>query len=131
MNLSGESVQPAAAFLKVDPAAIIVVHDELDLVWKDVRLKVGGGHAGHNGLRSIVGRLGSAEFVRVRIGIGRPPAGFSGDVASYVLQDFDAIEAAELGDVLGRACFAIESVVARGPALAMNDINSKAGNKTK
>ena len=81
MNLSGDCVQPAAAFLKVEPAQLIVVHDELDLPWQDVRLKVGGGHAGHNGLRSIIGRLGTPEFVRVRVGIGRPPPGFAGDVA--------------------------------------------------
>lgn len=85
MNLSGDSVQPAAAFLKVAPAQVIVVHDELDLPWKDVRLKVGGGHAGHNGLRSILQRLGTPEFVRVRVGVGRPPPGFKGDVADYVL----------------------------------------------
>jgi len=125
MNLSGESVQPAAAFLKVSPAAIIVVHDELDLAWKDVRLKMGGGHAGHNGLRSIIGRLGTPEFVRVRVGIGRPPPGFRGDVADFVLQDFDAIEAAELDSVLDRACAAIERVIAKGVAAAMNDINRK------
>src|SRR5262245_59292977 len=92
MNLSGDSVQPAAAFLKVEPAAVIVVHDELDLPWKDLRLKVGGGHAGHNGLRSIMGRLGTPDFIRVRVGIGRPPPGFKGDVADYVLHDFDPIE---------------------------------------
>ena len=75
MNLSGDSVQPAAAFLKVRPGATLVVHDELDLPWSDVRLKVGGGHAGHNGLRSIIQRLGTPDFVRVRVGIGKPPAG--------------------------------------------------------
>jgi len=131
MNLSGESVQPAAAFLKVDPAAIVVVHDELDLAWQDIRLKVGGGHAGHNGLRSIIGHLGVADFVRVRIGIGRPPANFRGDVASYVLQDFNAIELTELGDVLGRACTAIEKVVAKGVTAAMNDVNCKIGGPGK
>jgi PTH1 family peptidyl-tRNA hydrolase len=131
MNLSGESVQPAAAFLKVDPAAIVVVHDELDLAWQDIRLKVGGGHAGHNGLRSIMGQLGSADFVRVRIGIGRPPANFRGDVASFVLQDFNAIESTELGDVLARACTAIEKVVASGVAAAMNDVNCKMGGPGK
>ena len=102
MNLSGDSVQPAAAFLKTEPAQVVVVHDELDIPWKDVRLKVGGGHAGHNGLRSIIGRLGTPEFVRVRVGIGRPPAGFKGDVADYVLQNFDALESAELADVVDR-----------------------------
>jgi PTH1 family peptidyl-tRNA hydrolase len=126
MNLSGDSVQPAAAFLKVEPAAIVVVHDELDLPWKDVRLKVGGGHAGHNGLRSIIGRLGTPEFVRVRVGIGRPPPGWKGDVADFVLHDFDPIEAAELPDVVDRAVDAVERVVRDGVQAAMNAVNTKA-----
>jgi PTH1 family peptidyl-tRNA hydrolase len=124
MNLSGDSVQPAAAFLKVEPAQIIVVHDELDLPWKDVRLKVGGGHAGHNGLRSIIGRLGP-EFIRVRVGIGRPPPGWKGDVADYVLHDFDSMESAEMADVVDRAVNAIERVVADGIQSAMNAVNTK------
>lgn len=125
MNLSGDSVQPAAAFLKTEPAQVIVIHDELDIPWKDVRLKVGGGHAGHNGLRSIIGRLGSPDFVRVRVGIGRPPPGFKGDVADYVLQNFDAMEAAELPDVVDRACAAIERVITDGVTAAMNAVNVK------
>lgn len=126
MNLSGDSVQPAAAFLKVAPSSVIVVHDELDLPWRDVRLKVGGGHAGHNGLRSIIGRLGTPEFTRVRVGVGRPPPGFKGDVADYVLQDFDAMERAELPDVVERACAAVEKVVALGAPAAMNAVNGPA-----
>ena len=125
MNLSGDSVQPAAAFLKVDPSHVIVVHDELDLSWRDVRLKVGGGHAGHNGLRSIIQRLGTPEFIRVRVGIGRPPPGFRGDVADYVLADFDALEKSELPDVVDRAVLAIEKVIAEGIAPAMNLVNTK------
>lgn len=125
MNLSGDSVQPAAAFLKVEPARVIVVHDELDLSWRDVRLKVGGGHAGHNGLRSIIQRLGTPEFVRVRVGVGRPPPGFRGDVADFVLADFDALERSELPDVVDRAVTAIERVVADGLAAAMNAVNTK------
>ena len=125
MNLSGDSVQPAAAFLKVDPSRVIVVHDELDLAWRDVRLKVGGGHAGHNGLRSIIQRLGTPEFVRVRVGVGRPPPGWRGDVADFVLNDFDAMERAELPDVVDQAVSAIEQVVASGVAPAMNAVNTK------
>jgi PTH1 family peptidyl-tRNA hydrolase len=124
MNLSGDSVQPAAAFLKIGPPNVIVVHDELDLPWLDVRLKVGGGHAGHNGLRSIIQRFG-ADFVRVRVGVGRPPAGFQGDVADYVLRDFDASEKAQLPDVVDRACAAVEKVLARGIDEAMNAFNAK------
>jgi PTH1 family peptidyl-tRNA hydrolase len=125
MNVSGDSVQPAAAFVKVEPAGIIVLHDELDLPFGDVRLKVGGGHAGHNGLRSIIQRLGSPDFVRVRIGIGRPPPGFRGDVADYVLSDFDSSERAELPDVLDRAVAAAAAVVEKGPAAAQNAVNTR------
>jgi PTH1 family peptidyl-tRNA hydrolase len=123
MNLSGDSVQPAAAFLKVEPKEIIVLHDELDLPFGEVRLKMGGGHAGHNGLRSIIGRLGTPEFLRVRIGVGRPPPGFQGDVADYVLSNFDTAERAELPDVLGRALVAVERLVREGPSAAMNAVN--------
>jgi PTH1 family peptidyl-tRNA hydrolase len=125
MNLSGESVQPCAAFLKVAPKDILVLHDELDLAFGDVRLKQGGGHAGHNGLRSMIERLGSPDFVRVRIGIGRPPPGFRGDVADYVLQDFDASERAELPGILARALDAAKRVVQDGPQAAMNVINTR------
>jgi peptidyl-tRNA hydrolase, PTH1 family len=123
MNLSGDCVQPAAAFLKIEPANIIVIHDELDLPWNELRLKQGGGHAGHNGLRSMIGRLGVPDFLRVRVGIGRPPAGFAGDVADYVLENFDAMEKAELPDVIDRAANAVEAVLAKGIPAAMNAIN--------
>ena len=126
MNLSGDSVQPAMAFLKAGVGEVIVVHDELDVPFGEVRLKVGGGHAGHNGLRSIIERAGSPEFVRVRIGIGRPPPDFRGEVADYVLHDFDASERAELPDVLGKALLAIKKVVTLGIGPAMNEVNAKA-----
>lgn len=129
MNLSGDSVQPAAAFLKVAPTDVIVVHDELDLPWRDVKLKAGGGHAGHNGLRSLIERLGVPDFVRVRVGVGRPPAGFKGDVADYVLQNFDSMETAELPEVIDRACACVEAVVAKGAQAAMNALNAPAGTK--
>jgi PTH1 family peptidyl-tRNA hydrolase len=125
MNLSGDSVQPAAAFLKVPSRQIIVVHDELDLPWKDVRLKAGGGHAGNNGIRSIVQRLGDPEFFRVRVGIGKPPAGFRGDGADWVLSNFDAIEKAELPEIVERAVDAVRRVVRDGPAVAMNLVNTR------
>ena len=125
MNLSGDCVQPAAAFLKVEPKAVIVVHDELDLPWREVRLKVGGGHAGHNGLRSLIDRLGTPDFVRVRVGVGRPPPGFKGDVADFVLQSFDSMETVELPEVVDRACAAVEAVVAKGAQAAMNALNAK------
>ena len=125
MNLSGQSVQPAAAFFKVEPAQVVVVHDELDLPFGDVRLKVGGGHAGHNGLRSIMKSIGTGDFVRLRIGIGRPPPGFRGEVADYVLSSFDAIERAELSGILKRATESVLDVCARGVTAAMNKLNTK------
>ena len=105
MNESGRSVQPAMAFFHVAPRDVIVLHDELDLPFGDVRVKLGGGHAGHNGLRSLVQHLGTPDFVRVRMGVGRPPAGFAGEVADYVLSSFDAVERASVPDIVeqGRA----------------------------
>jgi PTH1 family peptidyl-tRNA hydrolase len=126
MNLSGDSVQPAMAFSKVSLGDVIVLHDELDVPFGEVRLKVGGGHAGHNGLRSIIERAGSPDFVRVRIGIGRPPAGFRGEVADYVLHDFDASERAELPGVIAKVIDATKKVVTLGVAGAMNAVNAKA-----
>ena len=124
MNLSGDSVQPAAAFLKVQPGEIVVVHDELDLPWGEVRLKVGGGHAGHNGLRSLIERLGSPDFVRVRVGIGRPPATFPGPMADWVLSRFDPVERAELPAVLDRAVEAVRILVKDGVQAAMNAVHA-------
>ncbi len=125
MNLSGQSVQPAASFLKVEAANILVVHDELDLPFGEVRLKVGGGHAGHNGLRSIIGCMGTPEFVRLRIGIGRPPADFGGAVADFVLANFSGEERVILPDVLSRAGSSVLDVLARGVTPAMNSLNTK------
>jgi PTH1 family peptidyl-tRNA hydrolase len=125
MNLSGESVQPAAAFLKVEPRDVLVVHDELDLPWREVRIKVGGGHAGHNGIRSIIQHLGTPEFARVRVGIGRPPAGYVGTVADWVHSGFDAAERAELPDVVERAGEAVGRIVADGVGPAMLALHTK------
>ncbi len=124
MNLSGDSVQPAVAFLKVAPADVLVVHDELDLPWGDVRLKSGGGHAGHNGLRSIIDRLGSPDFLRVRVGIGKPPATFQGAVADWVLSGFDPVERAELAQVVDRAVDAVRLVLSEGAPAAMGKVNT-------
>ncbi|UQA59604.1 aminoacyl-tRNA hydrolase [Polyangium aurulentum] len=126
MNESGRSVQPALAFFKVEPKRLIVLHDELDLPFADVRLKLGGGHAGHNGLRSIMAHVGTGDFGRVRIGIGRPPAGFRGEVADFVLSPFDAIERANLPDTLKLVTESVLEVAARGLDAAMNVRNTRA-----
>jgi PTH1 family peptidyl-tRNA hydrolase len=120
MNLSGESVQAAMRFFKVDLEHVLVVHDELDLPFGTLRLKKGGGAAGHNGLRSIIQHCGGPDFLRLRIGIGRPTRG---TVESYVLSDFDPTEGAALGDVLKDAVRAVELAVQDGVAQAMNAFN--------
>ncbi|MGK4002303.1 aminoacyl-tRNA hydrolase [Sorangium sp. So ce1036] len=125
MNESGRSVQPAMAFFKIAPSSLIVLHDELDLPFGTVRLKTGGGHAGHNGLRSIMAHCGTGNFGRVRIGIGRPPAGFRGEVADYVLSGFDAVERASLPDGLKQAVQSVLEVAARGFDAAMNVRNTR------
>jgi PTH1 family peptidyl-tRNA hydrolase len=127
MNLSGECVQPAAAFLGAAVGDVLVVHDELDLPFGDVRIKVGGGHAGHNGLRSLIQRMGSPDFTRVRVGIGRPPPGDGRDVAGWVLSRFDAPEKAELPGIVGRAADAVTRVLKDGPAAAMLAVHTAAG----
>jgi PTH1 family peptidyl-tRNA hydrolase len=124
MNLSGESVQPAAAFLKVEKNAILVVHDELDLPWGQVRLKVGGGHAGHNGLRSIMQCLGTPDFLRCRVGIGRPPPDFRGDIAAWVLSGFDPVQKAELPGVVTKAADGVSRVLNDGIDAAMRAVHA-------
>jgi peptidyl-tRNA hydrolase, PTH1 family len=125
MNDSGRCVQPAAAFFKIAPADVVVVHDELDLPFGDLRLKLGGGHAGHNGLRSIIEHLGGPEFARVRVGVGRPPPGFRGEVADFVLSGFDAAEQAALPDLVKAAGTAILDIARRGFGPAMNARNTR------
>jgi PTH1 family peptidyl-tRNA hydrolase len=88
MNDSGTSVQPAAAFYKLPPDAVLVVHDEVDLETGRLQARLGGGLAGHNGLRSIARQLGTQEFLRLRIGVGRPERGDPRPVADYVLSPF-------------------------------------------
>ncbi len=109
MNLSGQSVGEAARFHKLGPEDIIVFHDELDLAPSKVRLKTGGGHAGHNGLRSIHGHLGP-DYDRVRLGIGHP--GHKDAVAGYVLKDFGKADQDWLDDVLRGISDGIEQLVA-------------------
>lgn len=125
MNRSGRSVVAAMQFYRVPPERLVVVHDELDFDFARLAVKRGGGHGGHNGLRDIMGQLGHGDFVRVRVGIGRPVRG--GDVAGWVLQDFDAVDAAGLPDLLDRASHAITTVMTRGVAAAMNEINTAKG----
>jgi len=121
MNLSGTSVGEAASFFKTPPAEVIVIHDELDLAYRDVRVKVGGGHAGHNGLRSIFEHFGK-DFVRVRCGIGKPAVG---DTASWVLSDFRGDQAIELPLLIDQAVAATLLVLDKGALAAQNVANTK------
>jgi len=122
MNVSGKSVGAAATFFRVPPTRVIVLHDELDFPFGRLAIKKGGGHGGHNGLRDIVSVLGSKDFLRVRMGIGRPPNSKM-DVAAWVLKDFAADEAADLTDLVDRAQQAATAVMTQGVAAAMNEIN--------
>lgn len=97
MNLSGESVQPFAGFFKIAPSEILVIHDELDIPFGQVHFKMGGGLAGHNGLKSIAQCLGTDQFARMRVGIGRPS---HGDVSSWVLGPFGKNEKVQLPTLL-------------------------------
>lgn len=115
MNRSGRSVQQAMRFFRVPLEDVLVVHDELDLPFGALRIKVGGGTAGHNGLKSVVQHAGGPGFVRVRVGIGRPP---HGGVHAHVLSDFVQHEQEELDAVLDGAAERVLAVVADGPEAA-------------
>jgi peptidyl-tRNA hydrolase, PTH1 family len=110
MNLSGKSVAALARFFKIAPAEILVVHDELDLDAGQVKMKFGGGHAGHNGLKDIHAQLGSADYWRLRIGIGHP--GVRGEVVDYVLRKPPAAERDAIGVCIERALTAVEPMLA-------------------
>jgi PTH1 family peptidyl-tRNA hydrolase len=122
MNLSGRPVATLRSFYKIPPERIVVVHDELDLPFGTLRLKLGGGDNGHNGLRSVTPALGTRDYLRVRVGIGRPPGRM--DAADYVLHDFSAAERKLLPEVLERAADATEALLRRGLAAAQNEFHA-------
>jgi peptidyl-tRNA hydrolase, PTH1 family len=112
MNLLGAPTVALARFHKIPPAQVIAVHDELDLDFGTLRIKIGGGEGGHNGLRSISGSMATKEYVRVRFGISRPPG--RQDPADYVLSDFSATQKKELDFLVDRAADIVESVIDNG-----------------
>lgn len=123
MNLSGESVGPCAWYYGIEPADTVVVHDELDLPYGECRIKRGGGHAGHNGLRSIFQHYApQGDFPRVRFGIGRPA---HGTPAAWVLSDFGADERIDLDVTIEAAADAVEAIVKDGVTSAMNSKNRR------
>lgn len=118
MNMSGGPVSALSRFLKVPPARILVIHDELDVPFGTIRMKLGGGDNGHNGLRSVTSALGTREYYRIRIGIGRPPGRM--DPADFVLHDFAAAERADLPGLLDRSADAVDALLTQGLAAAQN-----------
>jgi peptidyl-tRNA hydrolase, PTH1 family len=121
MNESGGAVASLRDFFRIPVEQVVAVHDELDLEPGMLRLKVGGGDNGHNGLRSLRRSLGSGEFARVRVGIGRPPG--RQDPADFVLRDFPGAQRKDLEVMLERAADAVETLVGEGLAAAQNAFN--------
>lgn len=122
MNLSGESVSPLCQFFKINPDEILVVQDELDLPFGQIHFKKGGGLAGHNGLKSIAKHLGTQDFYRLRVGIGRPDRG---SVSSWVLSKFPASMDMELGIVMEKTNEALDFFLKEGFKKASNTYNKK------
>jgi PTH1 family peptidyl-tRNA hydrolase len=122
MNESGGAVAALRDYYSVPMVRIVAVHDELDLPYATLRLKLGGGDNGHNGLRSLRHSLGTGDFHRVRVGIGRPPGRM--DPATYVLRDFGAAERQELDLVVDRAADATEALIREGLERAQSSYNS-------
>ncbi len=122
MNDSGAAVAKASAYYKSQPAAVIVIHDELDLDFGQLRIKLGGGDNGHNGLKSIRSAIATGDFLRVRFGVGRPPG--RKEPADYVLSPFPASLSEDLGVEVGRAADAVESLLSVGLEATQNRFNS-------
>ncbi|MGH2698719.1 MAG: aminoacyl-tRNA hydrolase [Actinomycetota bacterium] len=124
MNESGRPLGQLMRFYKVEPSDLVVVHDEIDLPFGRVRLKFGGGTAGHNGLRSVVSHLGTKDFVRVRLGVGRPRG--NKEAVGHVLDGFSAAERKELPFLIAEGADAVERIAEVEIERAMNEINTRA-----
>jgi PTH1 family peptidyl-tRNA hydrolase len=125
MNQSGRPLGQLMRFYKTDPSQLIVIHDEIDIPFAEVRIKLGGGTAGHNGLKSVVNHLGTKDFVRVRLGVGRPRG--SREAVNHVLNGFSAAERKELPFLIGEGADAVERIIEVGLERAMNEVNTRAG----
>jgi PTH1 family peptidyl-tRNA hydrolase len=123
MNESGGPVRGLLDYHSIDPSDLVVLHDELDIGFASVRLKLGGGEGGHNGLRSITRALGTKDYLRVRVGIGRPPG--RQDPADFVLKDFSSTERKELALLLVEAADAAELLLSSGLEAAQNDVHPR------
>ena len=122
MNESGGPVKALATFYKLEPEQLVVVHDEIDIPFGSLRIKLGGGDNGHNGLRSLRSALGTGDFYRVRSGVGRPPG--RQDVADFVLTNYSTTERKELPFLVDRAADAVETLVTDGLAETQQRFNS-------
>jgi PTH1 family peptidyl-tRNA hydrolase len=123
MNESGGPVGRLVRWYKAAPDHLIVVHDEIDIPFGEIRVKFGGGTAGHNGLRSLASHLGTNEFIRIRVGVSRPRG--QREAADHVLDEFSRAERSELSDILDRAGDAVESIVSNGVERTMNEVNTR------
>ena len=121
MNISGPPLKGLLRTLHLTPDELVVIHDDLDLEPGRLRVKLAGGHGGHNGIKSVIESLGTPQFVRVKIGVGRPPSGRNS--ADYVLEPVTADEMQVLNPCLERAVDALECLIHRGPSVAMNQFN--------
>lgn len=122
MNTSGGPVANLAKFFGIEPANVIVIHDELDIPADAVKIKFGGGHAGHNGLRDIISALNTNDFARVRVGIGRPPGQM--ETADFVLKNFSSTELKSLPVTLEIAADAAEAIITKGLTAAQQEFHS-------
>lgn len=122
MNLSGGPTSALAKFYDVDPQNVIAIHDEIDLPFDTVRLKSGGGEGGHNGLRDISKALGTRDYLRIRVGVGRPPGQMA--ASDYVLRDFAAAERNDLPFVIDRAADAVEMLIQHGLTAAQQHFHA-------
>ena len=122
MNVTGGPVAALVRFFSVSPEQLLTVHDDLDIPFGELRLKRGGGEGGHNGLRDISRALGTKDYLRVRVGVGRPPG--RTDPADWVLRDFASTERTELAIVVGEAADAVEMVVADGLVAAQQRVHA-------
>lgn len=125
MNESGRAVAEAMATEALTPEDVCVLHDEVDLPLGRLRLKKGGGDAGHRGLESVREHLGTGDFLRLRMGVGRPPSEFDGTLAEFLLEAFALAEQLAVRDLLCRAVDAVVSLAERGPSAAMNSVNQR------
>lgn len=123
MNESGGPVKALMSFYNVAPDRLVVVHDELDIDFGQIRVKLGGGDGGHNGLKSIRKAIGTGDYFRIRLGIGRPPG--QQDPADYVLQRFSGAQRADLGEFLDRGCAAITMLLDDGLEVTQNRYNGR------